>query len=214
VGFVFFTDKLGGSMKKISVKNVMGIFAGALIGFALVTASGGFAKASEAITAIVGDEPLGLNEEGENQSPAGVQNNFETGPGPGTPSSYTYSQLYVTPDGETHWQDVTLPFTFISGAFAVGVSQNQPVTTWRFTSFGPHWRITDRDNMVFHRASGLRFINVLQGVFWVMASDGETRRFASGDIFELLDGPASGATKGHIAWTGGEPVMTLFINHN
>jgi hypothetical protein len=47
-------------------------------------------------------------------------------------------------------------------------------------------------------------------VAWVTASDGETRRFQAGDVFEVLDVAPS---KGHITWAGDEPVIMLFSNH-
>ena len=129
------------------------------------------------------------------------------------PTSITYHQVYVTPDGETHFREIRVPLTTETTAppaQPIAQSTLQPATTIRHAAFPAHWGVNDRDHRVFHNASAARFITVRHGVVWVTASDGETRRFQAGDIFEVLDVAPS---KGHITWVGDEPVTMLFSNH-
>lgn len=129
------------------------------------------------------------------------------------PTVITYHQLYVTPDGETHFREIRVPLTTETTAppaQPIAQSASQPATTIRHAAFPPHWGVNDRDHRVFHNASAARFITVRQGVVWVTASDGETRRFQAGDVFDVLDVAPS---KGHITWVGEEPVIVLFSNH-
>jgi hypothetical protein len=129
------------------------------------------------------------------------------------PTAITYHQLYVTPDGETHFREIRVPLTTETTAppaEPIAQSALQPATSIRHAAFPAHWGVNDRDHRVFHNASAARFISVRQGVAWVTASDGETRRFQTGDVFEVLDVAPS---KGHITWVGDEPVIMLFSNH-
>ena len=129
------------------------------------------------------------------------------------PTAITYHQLYVTSDGETHFREIRAPLTTETTAppaQPIAQSALQPATTIRHAAFPAHWAVSDRDHRVFHNASVARFITVRQGVAWVTASDGETRRFQTGDVFEVLDVARS---KGHITWAGDEPVIMLFSNH-
>jgi uncharacterized cupin superfamily protein len=48
---------------------------------------------------------------------------------------------------------------------------------------------------------------VLEGVFSVTATDGETRRFRPGDVFRLEDTPPC---KGHITVVGDTPGYLMF----
>ena len=130
-----------------------------------------------------------------------------------TPTAITYHQVYVTPDGETHFRVITVPLTTETTAppaQPIAQSASQPATTIRHAVFPAHWGVNDRERRVFHNASAPRFITVRQGVAWVTASDGETRKFQTGDVFEVLDVAPS---KGHITWAGDEPVIMLFSNH-
>jgi len=129
------------------------------------------------------------------------------------PSAITYYQVYATPDGETHFREVRVPLateTTAPPAQPIAQSALQPATSIRHAAFPARWGVNDRERRVFHNASAARFITVRQGVAWVTASDGETRRFQSGDVFEVLDVAPS---KGHITWAGDEPVIMLFSNH-
>ncbi len=130
-----------------------------------------------------------------------------------TPLEITYPQVYVASDGETHFRDVTVPLTSETTAppaQPIAQSAAQPATTIRHAAFPPHWGVVDREHGIFHNASGARFISIRRGVIWIKVSDGDTRRFQAGDVVEVLDVAPS---RGHITWTGDEPVIALFANH-
>jgi hypothetical protein len=129
------------------------------------------------------------------------------------PTAITYYQVYVTPDRETHFREISILLTTETTAppaQPIAQSALQPATTIRHAAFPPRWGVNDRDHRVFHNASAARFVTVRQGVIWITVSDGKTRRFQAGDIFEVLDVAPS---KGHITWVGDEPVIMLFSNH-
>jgi hypothetical protein len=129
------------------------------------------------------------------------------------PLEITYAQVYATPDGETHFKDVTVPLaSAVTAPPAQPIAQSsaQPASTIRHAAFPAGWGVSDRDRNTFHNASERRFISVRKGVLWIKVSDGETREFHAGDVIEVLDvAPA----KGHITWVGGEPAIALFSNH-
>jgi len=128
------------------------------------------------------------------------------------PTEISHTQIYASPDGETHFREVVVPLTRIAAAppaQPVAQSDLQPATTIRHAVFEPNWGAYDRDNNVFHTPSSRRFASVRRGVMWVKASDGQTRKFQAGDILEVLDVAPS---KGHITWAGPEPVVALFSN--
>jgi hypothetical protein len=128
-------------------------------------------------------------------------------------SQISYTQIYASSDGETHFRDVTVPLTRFSPAppaqpFAQSALQS--ATTIRHAAFEAHWGVYDRDHNIFHNASERRFVSVRRGISWVRTSDGETRQFHPGDVFEAIDVAPS---KGHITWVGDEPSIVLFSNH-
>jgi len=128
-------------------------------------------------------------------------------------TSLMYTQIYADENGKTHFREVNValvPTVTAPPAQAVNVSGEQPATTTRFAAFEPHWGDYDRQNNVFHTISSRRFISVISGNIWVKTSDGETRQFRSGDVFEALD---TAPAKGHTPWVGDEPAVALYSNH-
>jgi hypothetical protein len=128
------------------------------------------------------------------------------------PREVSHTQVYASPDGETHFREVVVPLTLIATAppaQPVAQSELQPATTIRHAAFQPGWGTHDRDNNIFHPASSRRFVSIRRGVMWIKTSDGETRQFQSGDMVEILDVAPS---KGHISWVAAEPVVALFSN--
>jgi len=129
------------------------------------------------------------------------------------PTEVTYPQIYVTPDGETHFREVKVPLMMVESAPPAPPSAQSalvPATTIRHAAFPPNWGASDRDRGVFHNTPSARFITVRSGVAWIRTSDGETRRFQRGDVLEVLDVAPS---KGHITWVGDEGNVVLFSDH-
>jgi len=123
-----------------------------------------------------------------------------------------YPQLYPTPDGETHFREVKVLLSVASLPPTQPFAQSavQPATTIRHAVFPPRWGVYDRDHNIFHTPADRRFISIRRGETWVKTSDGETRHFQVGDVFEVLD---VGPSKGHITWMGDQPSIMLFSNH-
>ena len=130
----------------------------------------------------------------------------------GLPIEISHPQLYATPDGHTHFKEVPVPLTMVASpppGQPTAQSSVQSATTIRHSAFQPKWGIYDRDHNIFHNPTSQRFVTVRTGELWVKASDGETRRFQAGDVFDVLDVAPS---KGHITWVGDEPVVVLYSN--
>jgi hypothetical protein len=131
----------------------------------------------------------------------------------GAQTAVTYWQLYPTADGETHFREVRVALTESQSAPPArpyGESARHPATSTRYAAFAAHWGASDRDHNVFHNATARRFISVSRGVAWIKASNGETRQFHPGDIFEVLDVAPS---KGHILWVGDSAYVVFFSDH-
>ena len=129
------------------------------------------------------------------------------------PTELTYPQLYVGPDGETHFRDVRVSLTLQASAPpapAYFQSALQPATALKHVVFPPLWGVHDRDRQIFHAASARRLIAIRRGIMSFRASDGETRELRAGDIIEVLDIAPS---KGHISWTDDEGAEALFTDH-
>ena len=129
------------------------------------------------------------------------------------PTKVTYVQLYASPDGETHFREVSVPLTFEAvapPAPAYALSPLEPATSSRHVVFPAQWGADDRARGILHNASSARYIAVRSGTIWIKASDGETRRFGAGDVIQVLDVAPS---KGHTTWIGDEPVVALYSNH-
>jgi hypothetical protein len=130
------------------------------------------------------------------------------------PTEVTYPQVYATPDGETHFREIKVPLVAEASsppAQPSAQSALQPATTIRHFAVPPNWGMSDRDHGIFHSTSSARFVTIRRGVLWVRTTDGQTRRFQTGDVFEVLDVAPS---KGHITWVGAEGATALFSNHS
>jgi hypothetical protein len=129
------------------------------------------------------------------------------------PTEVTYPQVYGTPDGETHFREIRVPLVAEASsppAQPAAQSALQSATTIRHFAVPPNWGVSDRDHGIFHSTSSARFVTVRRGVVWVRTTDGQTHRFQTGDVFEVLDVAPS---KGHITWVGAKGAIALFSNH-
>ncbi len=127
------------------------------------------------------------------------------------PTRFTYPRLYCTPDGISHFEDVTVELhatNFAPPAAPVYVGGNVPASSAFFGGFEAGWGAHDLETHLCHPAPAAQFIIILEGEFSVTAMDGETRRFQPGDVFRLEDIPPS---KGHISVVGDEPGLFMFV---
>jgi hypothetical protein len=132
------------------------------------------------------------------------------GQGSPDPSRFTYVRLYCTPEGGTHFQDVTAELremNFAPPAAPVYVGDDLPASGVLFGGFGAAWGAHDLETRLNHPTPALQFAIVLQGVFSITTTDGETRRFRPGDVFRLED---VSPCKGHITVVGDQPGFLMF----
>ena len=106
----------------------------------------------------------------------------------GNTCSITYPQVYCSADGETHFQDVTVPLTSVLGnSDMIGTTINPEKTSqWAVVPKG--WRVDEFRRGVFHPYRGpKRFVSMREGTVTIRVTDGEERTFKKGDIFEAAD---------------------------
>jgi hypothetical protein len=127
------------------------------------------------------------------------------------PSHFTYARLYCTSDGNSHWESVTVDLRktdFAPPAAPIYIGDNFPASSAFLGGFEARWGAPDLETGLYHPAPAAQFIIVLQGVFSITATDGETRRFRPGDVFRLED---TSPCKGHITIVGNKPGFFMFV---
>jgi quercetin dioxygenase-like cupin family protein len=115
--------------------------------------------------------------------------------------SFSYTRLYAGADGESHFEDVTLPAQAQGAVFVAEPIALSSMIMRDVIGTGP--------DAVPHNAPRRQFIVHLEGSVEVEASDGERRVFGPGDVVlvEDLEG------RGHVTrWLGdGGARRTLFL---
>ncbi|MGA7485665.1 MAG: hypothetical protein WBW74_01815, partial [Xanthobacteraceae bacterium] len=108
----------------------------------------------------------------------------------GSPSRFTYPRLYCGPDGDSHFQDVTaeLPTTnFAPPAASIHIGGEVAASRAFFGGFEAGWGAPDLEKRLNHPAPAVQFAVVLQGMFSITTTDGETRRLRPGGVVRLED---------------------------
>jgi hypothetical protein len=77
-----------------------------------------------------------------------------------------------------------------------------------FGGFEAGWGARDLENRLNHPTPATQFGIVLQGVFSITTTDGETRRLPPGSVFRLED---TSPCKGHITVVGDQPGFLMFV---
>jgi len=124
----------------------------------------------------------------------------------------TYPQIYATPDGGTHFRNVTVSLTKASlapPASPAFFGPRQSGTNMQWVVFPKPYGLQELKEGIFHNPSALRFVSVREGRIGIKTTDGELRYFQKGDIFEGIDGKPS---KGHILFSE-EGAVVLFSDH-
>jgi hypothetical protein len=127
------------------------------------------------------------------------------------PSHFTYARLYCDPDGVTHFKDVTVDLraeSFAPPAPPLYIGGKLPASSVFFGGFDPGWGAPDLEKRLNHPTPATQFGVVLQGVFSITTTDGETRRLGPGNVFRLED---TSPCKGHITVVGDRPGFLMFI---
>ncbi len=126
------------------------------------------------------------------------------------PSHFTYGRLYCTPDGESHFQNVTVELrkmNFAPPASPISVGGDSAAASAFFAGFEPHWGAEDLQKRLNHPTPAVQFLTVVGGVFSITATDGETRQFHVGEVLRLED---TAPCKGHITVVGDQPGFLMF----
>ena len=157
-----------------------------------------------------GGKPPASTKESGATSARGMTAVEQTAEGSRDPSRFTYPRLYCTPDGNSHWERVTVELrkiNFAPPAAPIYIGDNVPASSAFFGGFEAGWGVHDLETRLYHPAPAAQFIVVLEGAFSITATDGETRRFRPGDVFRVEDTPPC---KGHITVVGDKPGFFLF----
>jgi hypothetical protein len=127
------------------------------------------------------------------------------------PSRFTYARLYCGPDGDTHFQDVTVELremNFAPPAPPIHIGSDLPTSRAFVGGFGAGWGARDLETRLNHPTPATQFGIVLQGIFSITSTDGETRRLNPGAVFRLED---TSPCKGHITVVGDQPGFLMFV---
>src|SRR6266436_4880821 len=106
------------------------------------------------------------------------------------PSHFTYARLYCAPDGNTHFQDVTVDLSetdFAPPAPPIHIGSDFTASRAFFGGFDAGWGARDLESRLNHPTPATEFGIVLQGIFSITTTDGETRRLPPGSVFRLED---------------------------
>ena len=127
------------------------------------------------------------------------------------PSRFIYARLYCGPDGNTHFQDVTNELrktNFAPPAPPIHIGNDFPASRAFLGGFDAGWGAQDLENQLNHPTPATQFGIVLQGIFSITTTDGETRRLPPGSVFHLED---TSPCKGHITVVGDGPGFLMFV---
>jgi hypothetical protein len=127
------------------------------------------------------------------------------------PSRFTFARLYCGPDRETHFQDVTAELremNFAPPAPPIRIGSDISTSRAFFGGFEAGWGAHDLETRLNHPTPAVQFGVVLQGIFSITSTDGETRRLQPGAVFRLED---TSPCKGHITVVGDKPGFLMFV---
>jgi uncharacterized cupin superfamily protein len=124
-------------------------------------------------------------------------------------SRFTYTRIYCTPDTETHFETVTVELSKVSAnppASPAYLGGNRPASRVFFGGYDAHWGAHDLETRLNHPAPAAQFVAILEGVFSITTTDGETRRFRAGDVVRAED---TSSCKGHITVVDDKPGFVM-----
>jgi hypothetical protein len=129
-----------------------------------------------------------------------------------SPSRFTYTRIYCTPDTETHFENVTIELATIAAAPPAPpmyiITGGLPAACLNFAVFEPRWGTQDLAKGVYHPAPGAQFTTVLDGLMSITTSNRETRRFRVGDVIRVED---TAPCRGHISVNESDNLLSVMI---
>jgi hypothetical protein len=117
-------------------------------------------------------------------------------------SRLTYSRLYCTSDNESHFGELRAELikqNFAPPAAPIYIGGNRPASSVLFGGFEAHWGAADLVNHLYHPTPAVQLITVVEGVFSITTTDGDTRQLHAGDMVQLED---VAPCRGHITVVG------------
>ena len=126
------------------------------------------------------------------------------------PSHLTYARLYCTPDNESHFAELTAELAkqnFAPPAASINIGGNQPASSVFFAGFEPRWGSGDLAKHLYHPTPAVQMLTVVQGVFSITTTDGQTRQLHPGGVVHLED---VAPCKGHITVVGDTTGFLVF----
>lgn len=122
----------------------------------------------------------------------------------------SYVRLYCTPDGDTHFETVTIEMAKLDGVppSPSAFGRRGTATSVGFARFAPRWGTQELQSRKFHVAPAAQWVVYLEGSMSVTASDNETRHFQAGDVLRVED---VAPCNGHISVVGGEATLIMIV---
>ena len=96
---------------------------------------------------------------------------------------------------------------FAPPAAPIAIGGNRPSSKSFIAGFEAHWGAGDLQARLNHPAPAIQLFTVLQGVFSITVTDGETRQLHAGDVALLED---IAPCRGHITVVGDQMGFLLF----
>ena len=123
-----------------------------------------------------------------------------TAVGEGPSAAARYTRIYAGPDGQSHFEEVSVPLRPLASTTA----RSDPIP-----ATGLVFRRTPADHHLdWHPAPRRQFVVTLAGEAEIVASDGEVRRFGAGGVMLAEDMRG----RGHVTRTvGGNERLSLFV---
>ena len=125
-------------------------------------------------------------------------------------SHLTYGRLYCTPDNESHFAELTAELAkqnFAPPAASIYIGGSQAASSVFFAGFEAHWGAPDFVNHLYHPTPAVQLFTVVQGIFSITTTDGQTRQLHAGDVVHLED---VAPCKGHITVVGDTTGFLVF----
>ena len=126
------------------------------------------------------------------------------------PSRFIYTRIYCTPEGVTHFKDVTVELSkndIAPPAAPVYIGGKLPASVACFGGFEPVWGSRDLENRLNHPGPAALFATILRGKFSITTTDGDKRQFSPGDMVRVED---NAPCKGHITVAGDKAGFLMF----
>src|SRR5258708_12737991 len=127
------------------------------------------------------------------------------------PSQFPYARFYCAPDGNPHFQDVTVDLrktNFAPPAPPIHIGSDFAASRAFFGGFDAGWGARDLENRLNHPTPATQFGIVLQGIFSITTTDGENRPLPPATLFPLADTPPSQTP---ITVVGDQPGFLMFV---